>query len=131
MPETPAFPLFDATELTNLLGTAVSEERARAAEHVVWGWMQPLLGVEERPQPLTPQQYGWAIQLGAIAHENPAGLSSKQVGGVREDYSAERRQEILDDIEAANPGVISRAPMPRASFPKIDRQWDDPISEYI
>lgn len=118
----PTYPLFDASDLSGLLGADVTDDAAAIVERMVWGWLQPYLG-PDRPAELTDQQFSWAIQLGAIAHENPAGLSSKQVGSVSEQYSAEARQAILDEVEGSVSG--QRPGSPRGRFPSA-RAYPDP-----
>lgn len=118
----PTNPLVAASDLSDLLGSDVTDAAAALGERMVWGWLQPFLG-PDRPEELTDQQFSWAIQLGAIAHENPAGLSSRQVGSVSEQYSAEARQAILDAVESSvsggNPGS------PRGRFPR-PKAYPDP-----
>lgn len=106
--------LFTAGELGDWLGIMVSDARATVAERVVWGWLQPVLGAEDRPDEISDQLFSWAIELGAIAHENPAGLSSQQLGTSQRGFSSERRTEILADVagEGSSGGL-----RPRGSFP--------------
>lgn len=115
---TPADPvLFTDTELSDHLGdAAVTPERAAAAERLVWGWLKPVLGLEARPNPVPAEVFSWAIELGGIAHENPAGLSSYELGAERYGFSAERRDEILR--QAATGGHAATPLSPRGSFPK-------------
>ena len=123
MPTAPDHPLFTASDLSQLLGETVSADTAVMVEAVVWGWMQPRLGIADRPEELNAQQFSWAIQLGAIAHENPAGLTARQVGEVREQYSSETRDAILDEVEGSASSVLPSAP--RGRFPSA-RAYPDP-----
>jgi hypothetical protein len=108
--------LFFPEELRLQLGAAtIDSDRAEVAERVVWGWLKPVLGLTERPYPVPDEVFSWAIELGAIAHENPAGLSSKQLGPAQQAFSMERRREILAD--AAGGGSSTAALSPRGSFP--------------
>lgn len=107
-------PLFYAWDLTSWLHKPVSDEDADMVERVVWGWLSPALGLAERPNPTGDRIFSWAIELGGIAYENPAGLSSKQMGPFADQYSSERRAEIL--AEATNGG--QRVPRPRGTFPR-------------
>lgn len=114
MPETPDAALFEAGDLSEWIGKTITADRGQVLERVVWGWLKPRLGLEERPTPVPAEVFSWAIELGAIAHENPAGLSGKQLGSNSRQYSAERRGEILDEAEAYSGGG-SGAPM--GTFP--------------
>ncbi len=108
-------PLFTAAELSGHLQKTVTAEAAASCERVVWGWLKPALGLTERPNPVPDEVFSWAIELGGIAHENPAGLASYQLGAERIAYSAERRAEILAD--AADGGRPGTGGAPRGSFP--------------
>lgn len=107
--------LFTAVELSDQLGQTVTDARAAAVERIVWGWLKPVLGLTERPAEISDELFSWAIELGGIAHENPAGLSYYQLGDERYGFSAERRVEIL--TEAASSGPAASAGGPLGSFP--------------
>jgi hypothetical protein len=110
-----SLPLFMPADLrTFLRKPAITDEQATSAEKVVWGWLQPVLGLEVRPYPVPAKVFSWAIELGAIAHENPAGRTSRQLGPFQEQFSAERRAEIL--AEAGRGGLTATAP--QGSFPE-------------
>ncbi|MGI8682068.1 MAG: hypothetical protein ACR2JO_08055 [Mycobacteriales bacterium] len=115
--------LFTAAELSDFLHGPVTPEAAVSVERVVWGWLKPVLGVSARPDPVPAEVWSWAIELGAIAHENPAGLTLYQLGTERSQFSAERRGAIL--AEASDEGV-SGSGSPRGSFPP-PLAWPDPI----
>ena len=90
------WPLFQPEELQHLLGAAtIDNDRADMAERMAWGWLKPVLGLSQRPDPVPDDVFAWAVELGAIAHENPSGLSAKQLGPANQQFSAERRREIL------------------------------------
>ena len=122
----PDHPLFTADELTHWLGELVGDvvvetDHAVMLERVVWGWLKPVLKLAERPDPLPDEVFAWAIELAAIAHQNPAGLNSAQLGDRQQNFSAERRTAIL--AEAAATG--SPAPKPRGRFGKA-KPYPDP-----
>lgn len=110
-------PLFSADELKALLGApTIDPDRAELAERMAWGWLKPVLGLSDRPDPVPDDVFSWAIELGAIAHENPSGLESKQLGPGSQQFSAERRREIIE--QAGSGGApIGAPPVPRGSFP--------------
>lgn len=119
MSETPA-PLFTAADLKTPLGRTVSDDDAKHAERIVWGWLHPILG-GERPQDPAAEVYSWAVELGAIYLENPTGLSSYQLSQERVQYSAERRNHILEEARTvtaqAGADTGTAAGGPRGSFP--------------
>ena len=106
-------PIFSNIELGQWLGCDVTEAKGRAIERVVWGWLKGPLGLDQRPDPVPDEVFSWAIELGAIAHENPAGLFAYQLGDERSQFSAERRNEILTQAS----GSLGGAGTPVGSFP--------------
>ena len=115
--------LFTELDLKNLTGREVTQAQAETAERIVWGWLSPVLNLTDRPDPVPDAVFSWAVELGAIAVENPAGLESYQLGQERFGYSAERRREIL--AEAADGGVPGSGGRPQGSFPPACG-WPDP-----
>lgn len=124
---TPDTRLFTASDLTTWLRkqSPISEESAAMTEQVVWGWLKPALGLPDRPSPVPAEVFSWAIELGAIAHENPAGLSSQQLGNSQKQFSAERREQILE--RAGRGTETSSGLSPRGNFPSApaypDSAW--------
>lgn len=115
--------LFTAGDLTEYLGKSVSEGQAVMAERVVWGWIKPILKMQDRPDPVADELFSWAIELGAIAHENPTGRSAQTNGPFSVQYSA-RRTEILAEI--AESTLTTKGLLPRGSFPCPER-YPDPV----
>lgn len=116
-----AEPLFTPAQLGSFLGrgaSGVDAARAQVGETVVWGWLADVLGVDERPEPVPAPLFSWALELGAIAYENPAGFSSSALGAANRSFSSERRTEILEAVQAwvdAQAGAAAGAP--QGSFP--------------
>lgn len=119
--------LFNATELGGYLQKQVSNDAAVSVERVVWGWLKPALGLQARPSPVPDEVFSWAIELGAIAYENPSGLSSYQLGAENLGFSSERRAEIL--AETARGAVPGTAATPLGSFPDACG-WPDPARSW-
>ena len=109
--------LFDENDLTEWLGKPVTQLRAASVERVVWGWLKPILDLEERPDPAPAEVFAWAIELGGIAHENPKGLTQRELGPYSEHFSAERRKEILDEARDAQPDA-GASMKPTGCFPE-------------
>lgn len=108
--------LFTSTDLGQYLGVDVTVERADVVESVVWGWLGPTLGLAERPFPVPENVKGWALELGAIAFTNPAGLRSHEAGPASQTFATERRAEILA-IAARSAGAAGLPLSPLGSFP--------------
>lgn len=121
-PNPPTAVLFTADDLTGWLGRTVTASRAAAVERVVWGWLKLALGLSDRPEPVPAEVFSWAVELGAIAHENPSGLSSEQLGPAQRAFSAERRAEILAAAEFG--GSSATGLQPQGSFPPAPRYPD-------
>lgn len=116
--------LFTQSDLADFLRKPVSAEAAASAEKVVWGWLRPVLGLTDRPTPVTPEVFSWAIELGAIAYENPSGLTYYELGDERSGYSASRRAEILAEVGASDVSAVALG-APVGSFPD-PYAWPDP-----
>jgi hypothetical protein len=121
--------LFTAANLNALPSVSgVTADEATAVEAVVWGWLKPILNLIDRPDPVSPELFSWALELGAIYRTNPAGLSRKDLGPFSEQYSSERRDEILRT--AAGGGTAAPgAAKPLGSFPAA-RAYPDPAERY-
>lgn len=117
--------LFTPAELAEWLGQPVTPQRGVLVERVVWGWLKPVLKLDDRPTPVSEQLFAWAIELGGIAKVNPEGLASYELENEKSDYSSERRDEILR--AAAGGGVIPAGSVaaPVGCFPSA-RRYPDP-----
>lgn len=113
--------LFTSDELSDWLGKTVTAAKAVAVEKVVWGWLKPRIGATVRPDPVPDEVFSWALELAAIAYENPSGLDGKDIGPFGEQYSSERREEILAAAAAGGTGVLA----PKGQFPPA-RPYPDP-----
>lgn len=122
MPQTP---LFTATDLGAWLRQSITEEAAVVVEKVVWGWLRPLLKVEERPATPSDELVAWAIELGAIAYTNPEGLAEYRLEEEWSDYSSERRDEILALAGSGGTAVAGSVATPTGRFPAA-RRYPDP-----
>lgn len=120
--------LFTAGDLSHWLQCPVAAETALTVEQVVWGWVKPILGLTSRPDPTPDELFSQALELGGIAHENPAGLAAYQLGEERSQFSAERRAEILRDMASGNLPA-GGTPSPRGSFPSA-RCYPDAVERW-
>lgn len=127
--------LFTRDQLVDWLQRPVSAEAAAAAEQVVWGWLRPVIKIDgatpdDRPWPVSPELFSWAIELGAIAVSNPEGLSEYALGPERSKYSAETRTRILAAAASGGTTTDPDAPArPVGSFPP-SRPWPDPVERW-
>lgn len=118
--------LFTAEDLSTWLRQPVSSEAAVLVERVVWGWLGPLLGTTERPDPVSDKLAAWAIELGAIAYANPEGLSRYSLDSESSEYSSERRDEILRIAAGGGITPAGAALAPSGCFPTA-RSYPDPV----
>lgn len=122
-------PLFTADDLNGLLGVDVTDVRATAVERVIWGWIKPRLGVDDRPDPIPDEVFAWAIELGAIVLENPTAKTQQSNGpfatvfASRSGSATQRRKEILDEISASLLGAGGLRP--RGNF-RPPHRYPDP-----
>lgn len=107
-------PLFTAKQLSDFVHDDVAIDEAAQAEDVAWGWLAPVLGLEEKPEQAGVQLRSWILELGAIAYDNPTGLEAHQLGAERRQFSQERRREILAEAGA----TVGGGSGPLGSFPE-------------
>lgn len=117
--------LFSAGDLSQFLQYQVSKEAAAIAERVAAGWLKSATGVEQWPEQLPVEVFSWAIELGAIAHENPGGLSSKTVNNRTSQWALGKRSEILAAAAAYTRGGVANLGGPQGRFPP-PTPWPDP-----
>jgi hypothetical protein len=121
--------LFNAADLSGWLHQTVTDAAATSAEAVVWGWLSPVLKVDTRPDPVPDYVWAAAVELGGIAYSNPKGLSRNDLGPIRQYFSLERRNEILDEVYRGGlPPSVQAAP--RGNFPCAQR-YPDPVIDYL
>lgn len=107
-------PLFTGSELADFLHKDVGDREAVTAERVVWGWIKPLLKLDDRPDPVPDELFSWAIELGAIAFENPTGRAGQANGPFSVQYGT-RRDEILQAIKQST--LTTGGQLPKGNFP--------------
>ena len=101
---------------------------ATLVEQVVAGWLLAEIGSMPDPAPAAGHPlFGWALELGGIAYENPTAMSDDQSGETRSAW-ADRRLQILAAARrwAESNGMTddTNSPLPQGSFPKA-RPWPD------
>lgn len=133
-----AMPLFLPDDLTEFMGRTADPTRAATVERIVWGWIKPLLGVDERPNPMPDELFAWALEIGAIKYENPTVRIAQTTGPFTVTYVANRSgsptariAEILDAIAASPLGSGGGRPsgdFPEPTrFPDPARAWEGPL----
>lgn len=117
-------PLFTDRELSAYLHYEVSVEDADIAERVVRGWLRSATGRDDWGDPVPDEVFSWAVELAAIAHENPNGaLISTTTGATTDQFGSARRQEILNEAASSRTGGSGRA-APQGCFPAA-APWPD------
>ena len=111
--------LFTEEHLTELLGKQVTVARGQLVERVVWGWLKPVLGWDDRPTDVPDELFAWALRLAAIVAENPAALESQTRGPFSEKYAADV-ESILDEVRNSDlpTGSAAGAGRPTGCFPE-------------
>jgi hypothetical protein len=118
--------LFASRDLSDYVQYTVEAAAAVIAERVAWGWLAPVLGLTERPDPVPAEVFSWAIELGAIAHETPNGsVTGSTKGAVSDTYGAPRRQQILAEAAAWSAAQGATSSGPQGAFPAAC-WWPDP-----
>lgn len=120
--------LFEQRELSDFVQYVVPVSQAEIAERVVDGWLKGATGLTEWPDPLPAQLFSWALELGALAVDNPTGLATRAAGDESDTYLITRRAEILAEVRAwaaGLPGSATTVARPRGSFPP-PQAWPNP-----
>lgn len=121
--------LFTAADLSGWLHEPVSDVDAAAVETVVWGWLAPVLNLTDRPDPVPANLFSSAVELGGIAYSNPQGLTRNDLGDLKQYFSLERREQILEEVYRG--GIPDSIPMkPRGNFPPA-QCYPDPVIDYL
>ena len=115
--------LFDLGDLPSWMQIPeVDTETATRVRRAVNGWLQDATGLTDWPDPVPDRLWAWAIELAALAFDNPAAVWSQTIDDsvtVYERGPQGRRQQILDAARAA----YNTAGKPQGSFPEPDWRW--------
>lgn len=116
--------LFEVEDLRRLLQLAPEEfdtDAATVARRLAAGWLSDATGLTAWPDPLPERLWAWAIELGAIAYNNPEAAQSEQIDDYRVAHDRDRRGQILADARQAYAVATTG---PQGSFPDWDWSWD-------
>lgn len=94
--------LFTEQQLGNWLmyPSGANAARTLLVEQVVTGWLLDTTELDALPDPLPPQLFAWALELGGIAYENPTTMTTDQTVDQTSSWATTRRGEILDAARA-------------------------------
>lgn len=118
--------LFQLEDLRKLLRLTVAEYdtgAATVARRQAGGWLSDATGLTAWPDPLPDRLWTWAIELAAIAYNNPDGALEEQTDDYRVKHDRARRMEILDAARSAYPSPAPAGSGPQWSFPEPDWSW--------
>lgn len=127
--------IFTKEQLRDFLRYAPDDEfsvaSAQQVHDVAAGWIADAADVDDLTEliPGQPSQRvrAWAIELAAIAYENPTTADTDAAAESSSGWGrVDRRQQILDNVRAwaqAKSGA-GAVPLPRGQFPKA-RRWPD------
>lgn len=122
--------LFTPPQLSTWLQYSVEQHNAQLVEQVVAGWLLEATGLPALPDPVPPQVFAWALELGGIAYENPTSMSTDTTADITSSWG-DRRSQIFAAArrwaQSVNPADVATPPVPapRGSFPPV-RHWPDP-----
>jgi hypothetical protein len=113
--------LFDLGDLPSWMqGPAVDTESTTRVRRAVNGWLQDATGLTTWPSPVPDRLWAWALELAAMAYNNPSSVNSEQIDDYQVSYGDRaRRAEILAAARAA----YNTAGKPQGSFPDADWHW--------
>lgn len=111
--------IVDSTDLSRWLQTTVNASTADVAIRVAEGWVRSVFTGAWPPDPVPEDLWAWAVELAAIAYDNPRGMTTRTVGNDITGYgNAARRAEILTQV-ANRYGTVH----PVGSFPPPEPPW--------
>lgn len=110
-------------------GDVFVEETALLVEKVVAGWLTAEVGTIPDTLDEGSPLFGWAIELGGIAYENPTSMANDASGETQSAWFVTTRQNILRSVRAwAQAEGMLPAPatsaLPRGKFPPAPA-WPD------
>lgn len=118
--------LFAPEDLAAYLQQDLDLATVERCRRVAAGWLRSATGLTAWPDPITDDLWTWAVELAAMAYDNPAAWANETTGGEVTGYSAIRRREILDAAKAAYPGGSGGGPQtPVGAFPAA-QPYPDP-----
>ena len=116
-------PLFTAKDLSDFLQYPVEDATAAIDERVVSGWLAEE-GLTYTGSDTVPDQvFSWALELGAIVHENPTSSTTDQTAGQMQAWSTTRVPTILLSVRryaerlGLAPVATEAVPAPVGRFP--------------
>lgn len=111
--------LFTHDDFASYLHVTVDNSTTDVVERVAWGWLMGATRLTARPDPAPDDIFGWALELAAIAYNNPAGAANESLDDYSVSMDRQRRKEILEAAKAAygNNGG------PLYDFPEWDWHW--------
>lgn len=112
--------LFELTDLAASLQMDLDTASAMEARRKAQGWLAGATRLTEWPSPPPEDLRAWALELAALAYDNPSGLESEVDGRVTSVWGRRRRGEILLEAKRA---YGQSGPM--GSFPPPE-PWPDP-----
>lgn len=104
---------------------SVDTDTATRVRKAAQGWLAQATGLTAWPSPVPDQLWAWALELAAIAYNNPGAVNTEQIDDYQVSYGDRmRRAEILKAARAAyNTGA-----QPQYSFPDADWHWTTAVS---
>ncbi len=89
--------LLRVADLSAYLQRQLNVDSADLAIRIAEGWLREATGLSAWPVPVPDDLWAWAVELAALAYDNPTGLAVRTVGGVTESWpAAARRAELLE-----------------------------------
>ncbi|GHJ11211.1 hypothetical protein TPA0907_55780 [Micromonospora humidisoli] len=118
--------LFELEDLRKLLRLSPDEfdsDAAGIARRQAGGWLSDATGLTAWTDPVPERLWSWAIELAAIAYNNPDGAQSEQIDDYKVVNDAQRRADILTAARSAYPSTAPAGSGPQWSFPAPDWSW--------
>ena len=109
--------LLGVGELNDVPGIRVTSRQVAVVEQVVWGWVRPVLGVDEPPAEPSPELKSAVLELAVLFINSGAHLNA---------IGERRRDRILEALGRATTTAAGGSTGPVGDFPP-PQPWPDQI----
>lgn len=117
--------LFELDDLAATLQAELDEAAAEEARRKAQAWLGSATRLTVWPTPIPEDLRAWALELAALAYDNPSPLLSERVGEVQTAPYWARRAEILAEARTVY-GLAAVNGSPVGVFPAAE-PWPDPV----
>lgn len=109
--------LVNTVDLSRFLQRGLDVDSAVVAVRVAEGWLRSATRLTAWPDPVPEDLWSWALELAAMAYDNPTGVGSRTTGGEADAGLLDRRADILRSAALRYGSGVDGGVGPVFSFP--------------